>query len=174
MPRAASAGVVLKSLPAGVAGGKPTDRFAGAGPTPPFPPPKAATTATPTATMDTMGSAARIAHRLMPAADSGEGTAPSAVSPDVLGEETSARSRPRRVPPAPGRPSSPFLPSWPSRVSLGRRPPVSASSGRRGGTVRLPRGSPEPGNSNPGGPEPGGPAGEVMAGAEAYPLGRVR
>ena len=66
MPRAASAGVVLKSLPAGVAGGKPTDRFAGAGPTPPLPPPKAATTATPTATMDTMGSAARIAHRLMP------------------------------------------------------------------------------------------------------------
>ena len=73
MPRACSPGVVLNRALAAVAGGKPTERFAGAGPAPPLPPPNVATTATPTAIIDTMGSAARRAQRLTPAADSGGG-----------------------------------------------------------------------------------------------------
>ena len=100
MPRASSPGVVLKRAPAAVAGGKPTERVAGAGPAPPLPPPNVATTATPTATIEIIGSATRTAQRLMPAADSGGGSASpcSAVSPAAGRGETRSRSHPQRVP----------------------------------------------------------------------------
>src|SRR5579875_1328821 len=75
MPRDASAGVVVKSLTADVADGKPRESVDGAGPVAPLLPPNVANAAIPTATADMTGRATRSAHRFTPAADSGGGGA---------------------------------------------------------------------------------------------------
>src|SRR5450755_396550 len=172
MPRAYSPGVVLNRPLAAVAGGKPTERVAGAGPAPPLLPPNVATTATPTATIDTIGSAARTAQRLRPAADSGGGSdGPSlAVSPAAGRGTTRARSHSHRDRAGSSRPGpagqSPLGRPVLVRSPVLARSPVpagSASRGRLGGWLAEPAcGRPEPGNSNPGGPEPGGPAGGLI------------
>src|SRR6201999_4247079 len=85
MPRAWSAGRVLKSWLALVAGGKPADRVPGFGPGPPRPPPNAATSPMPRATIDTMGRAARTAQCLIPALDNGDGSGWSRPGPRPRG-----------------------------------------------------------------------------------------
>src|SRR5258707_1310489 len=95
MPRAWSAGVVVKALVARVAGGKPTFRVAGAGPAAPVLPPNVATAATPTATIDMAGSATRRAHRFTPSFEKGGGGtgAPGVVSVAAGRDVARARTR---------------------------------------------------------------------------------